>query len=426
MIEMRRTPILITLLILGFLLSGCCSFTLPANPGPQSPETEAGDPTLPPDGTSPTEETRVPPGEPEPTEAAPSNWPIAYTKDNQIWIYHPARDEKFALTGAASPSGLEGSFSYPKVSPSGGYVAFNKHYGEYIVLDLQDYSFERIPNADTKMWGTENILGWDAQDNLYITQQVGACVFWQEPSSYITAVNILVYDPRAGAVVDSFPLPQNLDFAGLSTGVEVSPSGRFLTCDPFYCGPEDLNIPDFVYDRQTGAVYWSEGGHTRVSPDERWLAELDDTKLYEGGAGEIRIKALGEESARLIYTGANNGTLLREMHWSPNSEYLAALEFPFAENWVGFWTPNYKGGSQLILVPANGIRESAPGQAQARVLLENVMDIFGWTPDSQHLVVTTGTVSADGHFQNIQLLMINLLTLEQTKIDSDNIFYYMY
>lgn len=111
---MRRTPILITLLILGFLLSGCCSFTLPANPGPQSPETEARDPTLPPDGTSPTEEMRVPPGEPEPTEAAPSNWPIAYTKDNQIWIYHPATDEKFALTGAGSPAGWKVLFPTQK------------------------------------------------------------------------------------------------------------------------------------------------------------------------------------------------------------------------------------------------------------------------------------------------------------------------
>ena len=431
---MRRIPILTFLLIITFLLSGCCSFFPPGITGPQPAETEAtnlsgGDyvtPVLPPDGALPTEETEAPPSAPEPTEAAPSNWPIAYAKDNQIWIYYPDTGEKRALTGPGSPSGLEGSFSYPKVSPSGTFVAFNKQYGEFIVLNLEDHSFARIPNGDTQMWATENILGWDAHDNLYVTQQVGICVFWEEPNSNISAVNILVYDPRAGTVVDSFPLPQNLSVTGNSTGIGVTPDGRFITGDPFYCGPENAGIPDFVYDRQTGAVYWQKGGDTRISADERWLAELDDSKLNEQGAGEIHIKVLGEEDARLTYTGATSGTLLWELHWSPNSEYLAALEFPSAERWAGPWIPNYKGGNKLIVLPANGISESAPGQAQARVLVENVIDIFSWTPDSQYLVVTTGTVGADGYYQNITLKLINLQTLEQTVIDSGQIFNYMY
>jgi len=60
------------------------------------------------------------------------------------------------------------------------------------------------------------------------------------------------------------------------------------------------------------------------------------------------------------------------------------------------------------------------------VLAENVIDIFSWTPDSQYLVVTTGTVGADGYYQNIALKLINLQTLEQTVIDSGQIFNYMY
>lgn len=315
---MRRIPILTVLLIFTVLLSGCCSFLVLANPGPQADATElpgppSGDadtPIFPTDGALPTEETEAPPSAPEPTEAAPSNWPIAYAKDNQIWIYCPDTGEKRALTGPGSASGLEGSFYYPKVSPSGEFAAFKKQYGEYIVLNLADYSVESIPNGDTRMLHLERILGWDAQDNLYVTQQVGACVFWEEPSSNITGVNILVYDLRAGTVVDSFPLPQNLSFTGNSTGIGVTPDGRFITGDPFYCGPENAGIPDFVYDRQTGSVYWQKGGDTRISADERWLAELDDSKLNEQGAGEIHIKVLSEEDARLTYTGATSGTLL--------------------------------------------------------------------------------------------------------------------
>ena len=314
---MLRLRIILVLLAVLVMLSGCCALFQAPNPKPRATETE---PTLPPGGdiytpeNPPTEEPLVPPTEPEPTEPAPSTQPIAYAKDSAIWIFYPAAQTKFALTGTGSPSGLEGVFYYPKVSPSGTFAAFKERYGNYIVLNLEDYTYERIPNGNTQLWGTENILGWDANDLLYVTRQTGACVFWQEPNSKITAVDILVYDPRARAIVDSFPLPQDAGNTGNSTGVGVSPSGRYITADPFWCGPEDDLVPYFVYDRQSGALYAREAGHTLIADNELWLAELDDSKLFEGGASEIRVRGIGEENARLTYRAANNGAILYSMN----------------------------------------------------------------------------------------------------------------
>ncbi|MBP7032624.1 MAG: hypothetical protein KBB13_07915, partial [Anaerolineaceae bacterium] len=278
----------------------------------------------------------------------------------------------------------------------------------------------------TQLWSTENILGWDANDLLYVTRQTGACVFWQEPNSKITAVDILVYDPRARAIVDSFPLPQDAGNTGNSTGVGVSPSGRYITADPFWCGPEDDLVPYFVYDRQSGALYAREAGHTLIADNELWLAELDDSKLFEGGASEIRVRGIGEENARLTYRAANNGAILYSMNWSPNSEFIAALEYPSSENWTGRWTPDRKGGNKLILVPAGGISAALPGQADALVLDANVLHIIGWTPDSRAIIYTTGDIDANGYYQNITLQMLNLDTLEKTTIDTGQIFNAMY
>lgn len=427
---MRRLAKFLAVLAVLVLLTGCCALFQTPEAAPKVTETEQTDspggdnltPSAPPPGYIPTQDPQITPTEPEPTEDAPSNMPIVYAKDASIWIFYPESQEKFALTGNGSPSGLEGYFFYPKLSPSGVFVAFKQRYGEYIVLNLQDYSYDRIPNGNTQLWGTENILGWDANDNLYLTRQTGACVFWQEPNSKITAVDILVYDPRERSVVESFPLPQDAANTGNSTGVGVSPSGRYITADPFWCGPEDDMVPYFVYDRQSGAVYAREDGHTIIADNEMWLAELDDSKLFEGGASEIRVKAIGEEAARLTYRAANNGAILISPSWSPNSEYVAALEYASAENWTGRWTPYHKGGNKLIFFPANGISAAQPGDAAARVLDVNVVHIFGWTPDSRAIIYTTATIDAEGYYQNITLQMLNLDTLEKITIDSGQIF----
>ncbi|NMD26506.1 MAG: hypothetical protein GYA81_00855 [Chloroflexi bacterium] len=431
---MRRFAKFLAVMVVLVLFAGCCALFQTPEAAPKATETEQTDspggdnltPSAPPPGNIPTQDPQITPTDPEPTEDTPSNMPIVYAKDASIWIYYPESQEKFALTGSGSLSGLEGYFFYPKLSPSGVFVAFKQRYGEYIVLNLQDYSYERIPNGNTQLWSTENILGWDANDLLYVTRQTGACVFWQEPNSKITAVDILVYDPRARAIVDSFPLPQDAGNTGNSTGVGVSPSGRYITADPFWCGPEDDLVPYFVYDRQSGALYAREAGHTLIADNELWLAELDDSKLFEGGASEIRVRGIGEENARLTYRAANNGAILYSMNWSPNSEFIAALEYPSSENWSGRWTPDRKGGNKLILLPAGGISAALPGQAEALVLDANVLHIFGWSPDSRAIIYTTGDIDANGYYQNITLQMLNLDTLEKTTIDTGQIFNAMY
>jgi len=288
---MRRLGMFLVYLPVVVGLSGCCALfqtpeTMPEATAPQRSDTPGEEhltPTLPSAGTLPTEGAEITPTEPEPTDTLISSIPIAYAKDSTIWVYYPDTQNKFALTGSSSPSGLEGDFYHPKLSPSGTFAAFKQRAGDYIVMNLEDYSYERIPNGNTRLLSIENILGWDANNLLYVTRQIGACVFWQEPNTNITAVDILVYDPRARSVVDKFPLPQDVASVGNSTGVGVSPSGRYITGDPFYCGPEEDFVPFFVYDRQTGAVYTQEGGNTIISDNEKWLAELDHSRLLRVG-----------------------------------------------------------------------------------------------------------------------------------------------
>ena len=67
---------------------------------------------------------------------------------------------------------------------------------------------------------------------------------------------------------------------------------------------------------------------------------------------------------------------------------------------------------------SNGQEQSV----QAKTLAENVGEIFGWTPDSEYIIFTTGAIDANGNMLDRELKMLRLDTLETTVIDSGRIY----
>ncbi|MBP6086764.1 MAG: lipoprotein [Pelolinea sp.] len=419
---MRKSIIFILFFVIVATLSGCShqpQFTVVPEPGKTEPLTSEAPET---------EAIKTDQPTATPTETMAKNiLPIVYAKEENIWVYDPNISEKFALTGAGSKTGLEGEFYEPKLSPSGEFVSFKRKYSEFLIVDLNKLTYQSIPNGNKQGWATENILGWDQDNNLYFTKENGACVFWEEPRSSIESVDVIVYDPVSKQIVDSFSLPQEIGEPINSTGIAVSPSGRYITGDPFWCGPEPDFVPYFVYDRQTGAIYFHKEGHTIIADNEEWLAHLDYSGLDQQGSTAIRISPLNANNTALVYQAEQVGGYLIDMAWSPNSEFLAVREYASSENWNGNWTQDFDEYSSLKAIPTSSISRLSNGQeqtVQAQTLAENVVEIIGWTPDSEHIIFTVAIFDSNGNFLDRELKILQLDTLETTTIDSGRIYDY--
>ncbi len=417
---MRKSKVVIVLFLLMALVSSCAQQPRSTT----APEASKNNTSAPEKPTSNATQTDTPTQTPSEIPTI-ENFPIVYSKGADIWIYDPNTSSKIALTGANSKTGLEGEFYEPKLSPSGEFVSFKQKYSEFIIVNLNQFTYQSIPNGNRQGWATENILGWDQNNYLYFTKENGACVFWEEPRSSIESVDVVVYDPETQQIVENFSLPQEIGEPINSTGIAVSPTGRFITGDPFWCGPEPDFVPYFVYDRQTGEIYFHKEGHTIIADNEQWIAQLDYSGLDQQGSTIIRIRQLNADNSALVYQAEQNGGYLMDMTWSPNSEFLAVKEYASSENWNGNWHPAYRSNVSLKVIPTNKVSALSNGQeqsVQAKTLAENVGEIFGWTPDSEYIIFTTGTIDANGNMLDRELKMLRLDTLETTVIDSGRIY----
>ena len=174
-----------------------------------------------------------------------------------------------------------------------------------------------------------------------------------------------------------------------SIGVDVSPSGRFLTYRATYCQgvwPQK----EYVYDFQTGDVHdYGMAGYISLSNQEDRLAFPSKVRFEETNNIYLLIAELGSNTATYLDGMGYTSTVWSAPNWSFDDRYLVmeqrAINMPHMKEYdAGIWWELGSGG--IVMVDTQDIDE--PYVTLTDIDSENGDWTFGaWSPQDYRMVL---------------------------------------
>lgn len=211
--------------------------------------------------------------------------PVVYTKDLNIWAYFVESDTKIQVTDDGELNNLEiyRQYQNPRVSPDGRFVAFEEAFTAKVYL----YSFESgqlwtISDHDASQNIFDFVMGWDRDNQLYISRQHGACGLTESGLVSKQGGYVLRYDIPSQKLVEVMELPNASAEGGpFGHGFAISPSGRYISYYEEYCNPAWPGTA-ILYDLQTKMKLDQKiPGASRLSHSERYYAYPSNYRFEE-------------------------------------------------------------------------------------------------------------------------------------------------
>lgn len=251
--------------------------------------------------------------------------PLVYTKGGNIWAYYLDENRKTQITHDGAPFGGSGeSYSDPRVSPNGRYVAFVHGGFEFVLYDLKNNSRSSIPMASSAEILGDTLLGWSDKNELYYTRMVGGCSF--EPLKGPEAMQVYLYNPETNQSEYQFDLPK-VDTAShaYSIGFLISPNGKKVLAYNAACSVGLGST--FIFDTETGSYsppddimqgFSADGLYTAVSEYQPQLTQQPTywIKIFDENGEEIDVVHMGDAA----------GELAIDPYFSSTGKYLAFIE----------------------------------------------------------------------------------------------------
>ena len=176
---------------------------------------------------------------------------------------------------------------------------------------------------------------------------------------------------------------------GHSIGVDISPSGRFLTYRATYCQPV-WPQKEYVYDFQTGNVHdYGMAGYTSLSNQEDRLAFPSQERFKESNNIYIQIAELGSTTATYLDGIGHTSTIWSDPNWSFDDRYLVmsqnAINIPHMNEYdAGIWWE--LGSTGILMVDTQNPEEPYLGLTEIDSEGDNWT--FGaWSPRDYRMVL---------------------------------------
>ena len=328
-----------------------------------------------------------------PQEASDVYPPVVYSKDGNIYAYFIESDNIIAVTKDGGEYVGEDIPRYinPRVSPNGLFVAYQRIDKEMVLV----YSFEtgRIWSLNIDEPGetySDSIIGWDQQNVLYINRIIGRCEYMEDgmstpESSYV--MRFVINEEDLQYVTDLPVMDSSAD--SHSIGVDISPSGRFLTYRATYCQPV-WPQKEYVYDLQTGAIHdYGMAGYTSLSNQEDRLAYPSQERFKESNNIYVVISALEGNTGAFLNGMDDTSTVWSAPNWSFDDRYLVmsqnAINIPHMNEYdAGIWWELGSGG--IVMVDTQNPEEPYLGLTEIDSEGDNWT--FGaWSPRDYRMVL---------------------------------------
>lgn len=257
--------------------------------------------------------------------AAPvqQRYPLAYTKEGNIWVYYPDTGEKQQITSDGSPLGSGGTVRYqdPKISTRGDWVAFMSR-DIFIVYQLESGQYKTIPiHSDPEMVG-DTLLGWDEDNYLYYTRTVGPCDITKSPMQGPDATEVYRYDPRSEASTLVYSMPSSEE-AGHAywIGTDISSRGRYVSFSSAACNIGGI-FTTYIVDTKTGKQYHGSYGLSTVSHDEGMWAYNDNSFYLHRGFVHPMSRSFTSDDGDLMHVAAAS-MAWDQPNWSYDDRYVS-------------------------------------------------------------------------------------------------------
>ena len=251
--------------------------------------------------------------------------PLVYTKDGNIWAYYLDEDRKIQVTQDGAPFGASGeSYSDPRVSPNGRYVAFVHGGFEFVLYNLENHSQSSIPMASSADILGDTLLGWSENNELYYTRMVGGCSF--DPLKGPEAIQVYLYNPETDQSEYQFDLPKvNPASHAYSIGIRISPNGRKVLAYNAACSVGLGST--FIFDSETGSYSPPDDIMQDFSVDGLYTAVSEyQPQLTQQVTYWINIFDSNGEEINVVHMGDAAGELAIDPHFSSTGKYLAFIE----------------------------------------------------------------------------------------------------
>jgi hypothetical protein len=328
-----------------------------------------------------------------PQEASDVYPPVVYSKDGNIYAYFIESDNIIAVTeGGGEWEGEElPRYFHPRVSPNGLYVAYQRiDKGQVLVYSFETCRIWSLDINEPEESYSDKIVGWDKHNILYINRVIGECRYMEGEDgtpehSYV--MRFVINEEDLQYVTDLPVMDSSAD--SHSIGVDISPSGRFLTYRATYCQPV-WPQKEYVYDLQTGAIHdYGMAGYTSLSNQEDRLAYPSKELFEQTNNIYVVISALEGNTGAFLNGMDDTSTVWSAPDWSFDDRYLVMeqrpINIPHMKKYdAGIWWELGSGG--IVMVDTQDIEE--PYLTLTDLDSENGDWAFGaWSPQDYRMVL---------------------------------------
>lgn len=319
--------------------------------------------------------------------------PVVYSKDGNIYAYFIESDNIIAVTeGGGEWEGEElPRYFHPRVSPNGLYVAYQRiDKGQVLVYSFETGKIWSLDINEPEESYSDKIVGWDKHNILYINRVIGECRYMEGEDgtpehSYV--MRFVINEEDLQYVTDLPVMDSSAD--SHSIGVDISPSGRFLTYRATYCQPV-WPQKEYVYDLQTGAIHdYGMAGYTSLSNQEDRLAYPSKELFEQTNNIYVVISALEGNTGAFLNGMDDTSTVWSAPDWSFDDRYLVMEQRPINiphmnEYDAGIWWE--LGSTGILMVDTQDIEE--PYLTLTDLDSENGDWAFGaWSPQDYRMVL---------------------------------------
>lgn len=328
-----------------------------------------------------------------PQEASDVYPPVVYSKDGNIYAYFIESGNIIAVTeGGGEWEGEElPRYFHPRVSPNGLYVAYQRiDKGQVLVYSFETGRIWSLDINEPEESYSDKIVGWDKHNILYINRVIGECRYMEGEDgtpehSYV--MRFVINEEDLQYVTDLPVMDSSAD--SHSIGVDISPSGRFLTYRATYCQPV-WPQKEYVYDLQTGAIHdYGMAGYTSLSNQEDRLAYPSKELFEQTNNIYVVISALEGNTGAFLNGMDDTSTVWSAPDWSFDDRYLVMeqrpINIPHMKKYdAGIWWELGSGG--IVMVDTQDIEE--PYLTLTDLDSENGDWAFGaWSPQDYRMVL---------------------------------------